>query len=159
MMPNLLSSVLALPTSDLSMLMTLAQGTIILVAAIVITVTMRRASAGARHLVWLVTLGTLLLVPALTAWGPLRLAILPPTRVAASPATSHVATPSLPTAVTSSPELNATPKTIASNQTPATDDGTTVLSRIEGLKGFSAVIAIWAAIVVLIAGWLMYGTL
>jgi beta-lactamase regulating signal transducer with metallopeptidase domain/HEAT repeat protein len=159
MMPNFLSSVFALPTSNLSMLMTLAKATIILLAAIAITVTMRRASAGSRHLVWLVTLGTLLLVPALTAWGPLRLAILPPARVAASPVTSHVATPSLPTPVTSSPQLNATPKTIASNQNSATDDGATILSRIKGLKGFSAVIAIWAVIVVLIAGWLMYGAL
>ena len=46
-------------------------------AALGITLAMQRASAGARHLVWLVTLGALLLVPALTAWGPLRLAILP----------------------------------------------------------------------------------
>ena len=159
MMPNFLSSVFALPASNLSMLMTLAKATIILVAALGITVTMRRASAGARHLVWLVTLGTLLLVPALTAWGPLRLAILPPTRVAASPVTSNVATPSLPAPVTSSPNLTATPKTIASNQKPASDGGATILSRIKELKGFSAVIAIWAAIVVLIAGWLMYGAL
>ena len=85
MMPTLLSSVLALPSSNLSMLMMLAKATIILVAALAITVTMRRTSAGARHLVWLVTLGTLLLVPALTAWAPLRLAILPPARVVTPP--------------------------------------------------------------------------
>ena len=133
MMPNFLSTVFALPTSNLSMLMTLAKATIILLAAIAITVTMRRASAGSRHLVWLVTLGTLLLVPALTAWGPLRLAILPPTHVAASPVISHVATTSLPAPVTSSPELNATPKTIVSNQNPAVSDGTTMLHPVRFL--------------------------
>lgn len=60
----------------------LAKATIILVAAVAITRQMHRASAGARHLVWLVTLGTLLFVPALTAWAPLALRILPPRTVA-----------------------------------------------------------------------------
>lgn len=55
----------------------LIKATIILVGALLATMAMQRASAGARHLVWLVTLGTLLLVPVLTAWGPIRLAILP----------------------------------------------------------------------------------
>ena len=159
MMPNFLSSVFALPTSNLSMLMTLAKATVILVAAIAITVTMKRASAGARHLVWLVTLGTLLLVPALTAWGPLRLAILPPAHAAASPVISHVGTLSLSTPVTSSAELNATPKTVASNQIPAVGNGTTILSRIESLSGFSAMLTIWAAVLIVIAGWLAYGAL
>jgi len=159
MMPNFLSSVFALPTSNLSMLMTLAKATIILLAAIAITVTMRRASAGSRHLVWLVTLGTLLLVPALTAWGPLRLAILPPAHVAASPVISRVATPPLPTPVTSSPELNATPNNIVSNQKAAAGDGPTIISRIESLSGFSAILAIWLAVLMVIAGWLAYGAL
>ena len=62
-----------------SLLILLAKATIILVAALGITIAMQRASATARHLVWLVTLGGLLLVPALTAWSPLRLAVLPST--------------------------------------------------------------------------------
>src|SRR4051812_6982046 len=36
-----------------------------------------RAPAGTRHVVWLAALGALLLVPALAAWGPLRIAVLP----------------------------------------------------------------------------------
>ena len=37
------------------------------------------------HLVWLVTLGALLLIPVLTAWGPLRLELLPkPTQTVAA---------------------------------------------------------------------------
>src|SRR5437763_1188861 len=55
----------------------LVKATISLVAGLGITMAMQRASAGARHLVWLVTLGTLLVMPALTAWGPLPLRILP----------------------------------------------------------------------------------
>ena len=63
----LLSGISALPGWNISLFMMLAKATIILFAAIGITIAMQRASAGARHLVWLVTLGVLLLVPALTA--------------------------------------------------------------------------------------------
>ena len=77
MTPNLLTEIIALPGWNTSMLLLLAKATVILVAAIAMTFIMKRGSAGARHLVWLVTLGGLLLVPALTAWAPLRLAILP----------------------------------------------------------------------------------
>lgn len=66
-----------------AVLLFLAKATIILVGALLATLVMQRASAGSRHLVWLVTLGTLLLVPALTAWGPIRLAVLPPEQKAA----------------------------------------------------------------------------
>ncbi|MBW8770903.1 MAG: HEAT repeat domain-containing protein [Gemmatimonadetes bacterium] len=55
----------------------LIKATLILVAALGITLAMQRASAGARHLVWLVTLVALVMMPALTAWAPLRLEILP----------------------------------------------------------------------------------
>ncbi|MFN2601611.1 MAG: HEAT repeat domain-containing protein [Gemmatimonadaceae bacterium] len=162
MMPSILSSVFALPTSNLSMLMTLAKATIILVAAIAITVTMRRASAGSRHLVWLVTLGTLLLVPALTAWGPLRLAILPPTRVAAPRIHRGVANPSTgtPSAATIDARVNAAVQNVISSKPITTVfPSRGLLARLKGLRGFPAMIAIWAAIVVLIAGWLMYGAL
>lgn len=64
----------------------LGKATVILIGALLATLAMQRASAGARHLVWLVTLGTLLLVPALTAWGPIRLAVLPARPAAARPA-------------------------------------------------------------------------
>ena len=40
-------------------------------------------------LAWLVTLGMLLLVPALTAWAPLRLAVLPATRASVPTAAEH----------------------------------------------------------------------
>src|SRR2546423_10606123 len=76
-------SSLALSPSSISMLMLLVKATLILLVAIGITLSMQRASAGARHLVWLVTLATLLLVPALTAWAPLPLRILPAAAVEA----------------------------------------------------------------------------
>jgi beta-lactamase regulating signal transducer with metallopeptidase domain/HEAT repeat protein len=66
-----------IPFSTLGAIVFLAKATVILLAALGITRLMQRSSAGARHLVWLVALGALLLVPALQAWSPLRLAILP----------------------------------------------------------------------------------
>jgi beta-lactamase regulating signal transducer with metallopeptidase domain/HEAT repeat protein len=73
-----LAGIGALTARDLAMVVLLVKATIILIAALGITIAMQRTSAGARHLVWLVALGTLLVVPALTAWAPLRLEILPP---------------------------------------------------------------------------------
>ncbi|HYD54868.1 MAG TPA: HEAT repeat domain-containing protein [Gemmatimonadaceae bacterium] len=58
-------------------LLLLVKATIVLLLALGMTRAMHRAPAGARHLVWLVSLGALLLVPALTAWAPVRLAVLP----------------------------------------------------------------------------------
>src|SRR6266576_5928996 len=62
---------------NVSLVLLLVKATLILIAALGITLAMQRASAGARHLVWLVTLFALVLIPALTAWAPLRLEILP----------------------------------------------------------------------------------
>src|SRR5580693_4393188 len=59
--------VAGLPSWSGNLAVLLAKATIILVAAVAITRQMHRASAGARHLVWLVTLGTLLFVPAASA--------------------------------------------------------------------------------------------
>lgn len=81
---------------DVPLVLLLIKATTILLAALGITLLMQRASAGARHLVWLVTLGALLLIPALTAWGPLRLEVLP------------AAEPAVP-AVPVSPDVPATP--------------------------------------------------
>jgi HEAT repeat protein/beta-lactamase regulating signal transducer with metallopeptidase domain len=85
---------------NVPLVLLLIKATTILLAALGITLAMQRASAGARHLVWLVTLGALLLIPALTAWGPLRLEILPPAVSASEPAVPAVpAVPAAPRAV------------------------------------------------------------
>ena len=62
---------------------TLAKGTLLLVVALGVAAALRRSPAGARHLVWLTTLATLLLFPALTRWEPMRLEVLPPLRESA----------------------------------------------------------------------------
>jgi hypothetical protein len=85
MTPDILSEIIAQTGGGTPMMMLLAKATIILVAALGITLAMQRASAGARHLVWLVTLGTLLLVPAVAVWAPIRLEILPARAAKAAP--------------------------------------------------------------------------
>ena len=77
-MTQILSDLATLAGADRMLALLVVKVTLILLAALAITVVMQRATAGARHLVWLVTLGGLLLVPALGAWGPLELRILPP---------------------------------------------------------------------------------
>src|SRR5215208_6467139 len=91
MLSTTLGDLTALAASHLSLLVLLIKATVILVAALGITLAMQRASAGARHLVWLVTLGALVLIPALTAWGPLRLEILPAREIATQPVAPTVA--------------------------------------------------------------------
>lgn len=53
--------------------------TLVLLVALAVTGTMQRTSAGARHLVWLVALGALLLLPPLAVWAPLPVRVLPAT--------------------------------------------------------------------------------
>src|SRR3954468_19225126 len=80
----------ALTGPNTSMILLLVKATLILLVALGITLSMQRASAGARHLVWLVTLSTLLLVPALMAWVPIPVRILPAT-AAGSPTVAFMA--------------------------------------------------------------------
>lgn len=147
-----------------SLLMLTAKATLILVAALGMTFTMQRASAGARHLVWLVTLGTLLLVPALAAWSPLRLAILPAVRAvsprAAQLGTSSAAISSSSTApISTLPQHDAPTNRIVTNGSPTVFMTSGIFARVQSMTGISALLALWAAIVVVIAAWLAYGTL
>ena len=64
-------------SAGLSILVILAKATLVLVAALGVTRALERSSAVARHLVWFVALASVLLIPALASWGPLRLEILP----------------------------------------------------------------------------------
>lgn len=69
-------------SSDMTTALTVAglmllKMTVVLLAAHALTLAMRRASAGARHLVWLVGLGATLVLPALALWGPVPLRVLP----------------------------------------------------------------------------------
>ena len=62
----------------------LAKATLLLLVAFGAATLLQRAAAGARHLVWVAILGAILLLPALSAWSPLRLAILPASLLASA---------------------------------------------------------------------------
>src|SRR6185437_14839795 len=56
----------------------LAKTTVLLIAALAVASVLRRAPAGARHLVWLAVLASVLVLPLVARWAPLRLEVLPP---------------------------------------------------------------------------------
>ncbi len=140
----------AVSGSSVSMLMLLVKATLILLVALGITLSMQRASAGARHLVWLVTLATLLLVPALTAWGPIPLRILP--------ATASV-TPSAAPSFTNRAPKTESPKfdKAATNRSSASENGAPPSASLEQeiassplLSGISIVVLLWGIVVLAI---------
>jgi beta-lactamase regulating signal transducer with metallopeptidase domain len=151
MIPTSLSELGALAIGGVSLPMLLAKATIILVVALGVTLSMQRASAGARHLVWLVTLGTLLLVPALTAWAPLQLAILPAASAATAPA--PLATPggwgdkSAPPASVVNDERAIAPTGTATTP-PSTSDG--LLARVQAMSPITTLLAVWALVMLAI---------
>ena len=64
----------------------LLKTTVLLLAGAALAMTLRRASAGTRHQVWLATLAGLLVLPALLRFAPVRLELLPRLPAAPEPA-------------------------------------------------------------------------
>jgi beta-lactamase regulating signal transducer with metallopeptidase domain len=74
----MIPSVIDLTTGSASSgLLTFLKVTCVLLIALGVTLAMRRSAAGTRHLVWFIALGSVLLLPALAAWGPVPLRVLP----------------------------------------------------------------------------------
>jgi beta-lactamase regulating signal transducer with metallopeptidase domain/HEAT repeat protein len=150
------SSLGGLTSSNVSMLMLLVKATIILLVALGITLSMQRASAGARHLVWLVTVAALLLVPALTAWAPIPVRLLPAelsSTPAAAPSGLDNSWTSLPNA-----DANASaPSTTTNTGVPSGSIGERPV--FSAMSGFSILLLIWAVVLTAIAGSLAYAAL
>jgi beta-lactamase regulating signal transducer with metallopeptidase domain len=160
---KLLSDIIALPGWNTSMMMLLAKATLILIAALGITVTMQRASAGARHLVWLITLGALLLVPALATFTPLRMEILP-AREKMAEAPSQKATPSMDKQAPAIHGVSQSTATSTSAATTALPGGAPVgaIERqglLATMSTFSLIALLWVAVVIGIMMSLLYGAL
>jgi beta-lactamase regulating signal transducer with metallopeptidase domain/HEAT repeat protein len=141
--------------TSVSMLVLLVKATLILVVALGITLSMQRFSAGARHLVWLVTLATLLLVPALTAWSPIPLRILPAEKI---PATA--------------PRSDATPSTLKLDEPATVTNGENSINApsaalsVENqittspfLNGLSLIVLVWGIVVIAIGASLGYAAM
>jgi len=146
---------------SISMILLLVKATLILLLAIGITLTMQRTSAGARHLVWLVSLSGLLLVPALAAWSPISLRILPP--APAAPTSQAPAMSSAPVVLRAGSDQSARisladPAAADANRsTPAVTMESSSTSPL--LNTLSIVFVVWAAVVLIIAAWLGYAAM
>ncbi|MFL5488662.1 MAG: M56 family metallopeptidase [Gemmatimonadaceae bacterium] len=161
MISNLFSAIGGVDGSAISMVVLLLKATLILLFALGITVAMQRASAGARHLVWLVTLTTLLLVPALTAWGPIPFRILP------APAAPHAAPASRLSGAVAKPTADKVDNAIASAPSSSAADNQTApvaslgaaIAASPVLSGISIALLVWAAVVLMVAASLGYAAL
>src|SRR5688500_3330573 len=144
----------AVQSWNLPLVLLLIKATTILLAALGITLAMQRASAGARHLVWLVTLGALLLIPALTAWAPLRLEVLPAPAVAAGSATRDAATLPVATDVASSsaaaspvqPSIGAASVVVAAGSANTSPADSGVLATIRDASLWSLALTLWGVV-------------
>jgi beta-lactamase regulating signal transducer with metallopeptidase domain len=139
--------------------MLLTKATIILLLALGMTVVMQRASAGARHLVWLVTVAALLFVPALTAWGPLPVRILPALPPAADQSSPIIASKSHQTNGSKTDEPGVIAPSPTTNAAPSGNVATAAISESALKNGISILFLIWAAVVLAIAVSLGYATL
>src|SRR6266576_6011157 len=157
-----MTSNIVLSASTISMLMLLAKATMILLAALGITQSMQRASAGARHLVWLVTLATLLLVPALTALAPIPLRILP-AATAAAPSRAPASDRAAQTTGDPKSEKQAKPNLSAIAEPRATPAPAPSLEQEIAssplLSGISVVVLLWAVVVLAIGTSLAYAAM
>ena len=144
----------ALTDSNISMVMLLVKATVILLVALGITLSMQRASAGARHLVWLVTVAALLLVPALTAWAPIPVRMLP--AVASTPVAVPSAQDKTWKAVGDATLQNPTASAPAA-RAPETPSATVEeATGFSAMTGISILFAIWASVLLVIAASLGY---
>jgi beta-lactamase regulating signal transducer with metallopeptidase domain/HEAT repeat protein len=162
---TIFSTLGALTGSSVSMLLLLAKATLILLVALGITLTMQRASAGARHLVWLVTLTALLLVPGLTAWAPIPIRVLPATAKPASDAKSptNAASPLAAGNIAGAAEKN---KKLGVNAAIGSNTDASLAGATSGEIAASPVLGVleiiflvWAAVLLVIAASLGYATL
>jgi beta-lactamase regulating signal transducer with metallopeptidase domain/HEAT repeat protein len=135
-------------------LLLLVKTTLVLLAALGITRVLQRASAGARHLVWLSTLGALLLVPLVAVWSPLRLAVLPavPRTVSAPSAVDAPSAVAAPLASAPAPIAESMP--LAPHVAP---NGTAVVpaalrDRLQLDDAVGGVLALWAVVALAIGG-------
>jgi beta-lactamase regulating signal transducer with metallopeptidase domain len=163
MIANFFAAVSDFAGSNVSMMLLLAKATIILLVALSITVMMQRASAGARHLVWLVTVAALLFVPALTAWAPLPVRVLPAVKSIADEY-SPLSTAKRDKTVGIKPEKGDEDVGVTAPNSP-TDAAasltaqTPAISSSTLMSGVSLLFLIWAAVVLVITASLGFAAL
>jgi beta-lactamase regulating signal transducer with metallopeptidase domain len=156
-------------------LLLVLKATTILLLAVAIAAGLRRASAGTRHLIWLVAIGAVLVLPVLAGWTPIDLRILPAAATPAWPAIGTGAAASDATgdaAIDPSPDAqeerlrreSADPRSVVdptreADETLASQTGSTAAAPARGTPGLAAILfTIWAAVCMLLLGRLIHGT-
>jgi beta-lactamase regulating signal transducer with metallopeptidase domain len=161
MISSFFASLSDFTTSNIAMVMLLAKATIILLLALGITVLMQRASAGARHLVWLVTVAGLLFVPALTIWAPLPIRVLPAIRSLAAqslPISGRRSEHSM--GVNPNREIDGAAAAENAAATKIVDPSTAPwIAESTLMTGISALFIIWLSVLLVIAASLAYAAL
>jgi beta-lactamase regulating signal transducer with metallopeptidase domain len=140
-------------SASMPLLIGILKATALLVLALGITFALRRAPAGARYVVWLATLVALLLVPVMNVWAPIPLKVLPSLarEAAPAPATPAQAAATAPAFGRDALSGDPAPSLFSSPlRTPAAD---------APVSWASAVLLVWASVVVLIFSWLALGAL
>ena len=144
----------------------LLKATALLLLALAMTSVLRRATAGTRHLVWLATLAGILLLPAVSTWTPLRLAILPSELVPSLPSFTMADRAPVPAPAPIVLVAPPTPATSASpNSTPSlptTDNRQLSTAKAANEWRFSlwpTMLAVWGGVVLALLGWLGFGAL
>ena len=137
-----------------TLLILVAKATLLLLAALGASALLQRASAGARHLVWVAIIGALLLLPAFVKWTPWRLAILP----AATP--SVAAQPFGPSASPSlSPTAQTAPLPNAGSAQPQASQITERRNILATTSPWQLAAIIWGVIALSVTLWLALGFL
>lgn len=149
------------------LIIVLVKITLLVIVAYLVAISLRRASAGARHLVWLATLIGLVMLPAALEWRPIRVPVLPPSANYTAPsATEHAAARS-PIAVektaapsaTASPAASGSPSTLEESPIP-TVQAMTVGSAFASAARYSALLlGLWALGVLALVARLVHGLL
>ena len=159
MSPTFMSS-----ASAIAIVAVLAKATLLLVAALAVAGVLRRAAAGARHLVWLAVLASVLVLPIIARWAPLRLEVLPPATDNSSSSAgivvpSTVVPGALPVQAQSQPaQFQTGQQQTQRNSTPQSRQaGPSERSVWSSLSWWTLALGAWLTVAAALLAWLCYG--
>jgi beta-lactamase regulating signal transducer with metallopeptidase domain len=134
-------------SESMTLLIWLAKATALLLLAMGLSIGLRRAPAGARYTVWLATLVALLLAPAMSAWSPLPIRMLPGATAAAVPAAALDAAGAVAPAA----------RGISLGSIGFASQVASTAPAPEGLSAVAIALVVWAAVVAVLLLWLALG--
>lgn len=144
----------------------LLKATLLLVAAIAATSVLRRASAGTRHLVWVSTLAGILLLPPLSLWTPIRLAVLPSSLIRVELPREPISsvTTRFNTAAQHTPAVESRASVTegvrrASATTNAPIPASALSDNEHRLSLWTALVLVWGVVCAALVAWLTFGAL